>query len=335
MAVSKRMWQREQERKRRERIRRARRRRNCAVAVVILAVAAVIAIVMLNKDTDKPKTPKSTPAVEVKTDTTAVTNPYTTTRTEDDIKLSFYKNTAFAGNALAKTVGMYGILEETDIYADVNTELENVDTAIPQDATTPIAEQFKSKRFNKLFLCFGENELNKLSATEFKDQYAELVGKIKENQPDTTIYVLGIPPVSANTSELNSNITMSKIKSFNKRIISLAVDEELYYVDCVDALGDNKDFLPQGVSADGVNLNKAAVIDLLYYIQKEAYIPDSSDLADTGDGEEDDKEDDEEDDEKDEPTSEPTDKPDKTSAPTASPTPTVNVLKDKKSKGDN
>ena len=157
------------------------------------------------------------------------------------------------------------------------------------------------------------------------------VGKIKENQPDTTIYVLGIPPVSANASELNSNITMSKIKSFNKRIISLAVDEELYYVDCVDALGDNKGFLPQGVSADGVNLNKAAVIDLLYYIQKEAYIPASSDLADTDDGEEDD----EKDDEKDEPTSEPTDKSDKTSAPTASPTPTVNVLKDKKSKGDN
>lgn len=327
MAVSKRMWQREQERKRRERIRRARRRRNCAVAVVILAVAAVFAIVMLNKDTDKPKTPKSTPAVEVKTDTTAVTNPYTTTRTEDDIKLSFYKNTAFAGNALAKTVGMYGILEETDIYADVNTDLENVDTAIPQDATTPIAEQFKSKRFNKLFLCFGENELNKLSATEFKDQYAELVKKIKDNQPDTTIYVLGIPPVSANASDLNSSMTMSKIKNFNKRIISLAVDEELYYIDCVDALGDNKDFLPQGVSADGVNLNKAAVIDLLYYIQKEAYIPDSGDLVDMDDGEEDNEED--------EPTSKSTDKPDKTSAPTASPTPTVNVLKDKKSKGDN
>lgn len=317
MTVSQRMWKREQERRRRERIRRARRRRNCAIAVLLLAIVTVIVIVTAGKDNDSPKNEEPTAQpVNVVSDTKAVTDPYTTTREAEDIKASFFKESAFAGNALAQTVGMYGILPETDFYADVNVNLENVYTITTSGSTTSVSEQFKSRRFSKVFLSFGENELRTMTSSEFKTKYKELIDKIVDYQPKARIYLIGIPPVTAEVSSEDDKLTAKRINEFNKRIMSLAVDEELYYVDSVDALGDNKGFLPKGVSGDGINLNKAAVIDLLYYISKEAYIPDAQDVAELGADEDD------EDDEDEAETAE----PQKASTPT--PAPTVNVLKD-------
>ena len=322
MTMSQRMWIREQERRKRERERRARRRRNCAIAVFVLALIAVISIVLLmsgNKDEKVADTDASssyTQAPEI--DKTVASNSYTTTREIEDIKLSFYNESAFAGNALAETIGMYGILERTDFYSDVNADVTNVYTIKTLGSTTSIAEQFKSKNFKKIFLCFGEKELAKGNSAEFKSDYRAFINKIKEYQPNVSIYLVSIPPVTHQASDMNENgITMSRIKSYNKQIKTLAVEEDVYYIDSVDALGDNKGFLPSGVSNDGINLNKAAVIDLLYYAAKEAYIPTRDELT----------KDDEEDIEEEESTEE-NEESATSSASAPEPQATVNILKD-------
>lgn len=322
MAMSQNRWKLEQERKRRERLRRARRRRNCAIVVLLMAVVAVIAIVILNsngKNNNADKTPTQKPDVKMASDTAVVSDPYTTIRTEDDIKASFYSESAFAGNALAETIGMYGLLKDADFYAGVNVDLENVYTITTRGSTTSVSEQFKSRRFNKVFLSFGENELKTLKKSEFKREYKKLIEKIQEYQPNARIYLFATPPITVNASEYDKDMSMEKITDFNHAILSLAADSELYYIDSVDALGDNKGYLPKGVSVDGVNLNKAAVIDLLYYASKEAYIPSAEDLAKLSDK-------DEEDDDEAETTAKPSQK-DKASP---SPSPTVNVFKDSK-----
>ena len=117
---------------------------------------------------------------------------------------------------------------------------------------------------------------------------------------------------------------MEKIIDFNYIILSLAVDSKIYYIDSVDALGDNKGYLPKGVSVDGINLNKAAVIDLLYYASKEAYIPNAEDLKEISADAEEDTDELEEDEE------EITPKPSKADTASPSPSPTVNVFKDSK-----
>lgn len=319
MTMSQRMWKREQERKKRERMKRARRRRNCAIIVLFLAVATVVAIIMLSRDKNdsKPVVEVTESPVSVAVDSRVLSDPYTTTRGVDDIKQSFFADSAFAGNALAQTIGMYGILKETDFYAGVNVDLENVYTMTTYGSTTSIAEQFKSKRFSKVFLSFGENELKKMTASEFKAEYVALIEDLQEYQPNARIYLIAIPPVTAETSAAyDGKLNINRIQEFNKRIMSMAVDFGLFYIDSVEALGDNKSFLPKGVSADGINLNKAAVIDLLYYAVKESYVPDLQSLANF-ELEEDSEEDAEED-------NVPT--PVKPQAP--APSPTVNVFKD-------
>ncbi len=282
MTMSQRMWMREQERKKRERLRRARRRRNCAIAVFVLAIISVVAIVsFMSGDNsgavENDSQVEYTPAPVV--DKSTADNYYTTTRKPENIKLSFYNDAAFAGNALADTIGMYGILQNADFYSNVNADLENVYTMTTVGSTASIVEQFKSKNFKKIFLAFGEKELRNGNSADFKSNYRKLIEKIQEYQPNVSIYLISIPPVTVDASDANINgISMSRIRSYNKQIKTLAVEEDIYFVDSVDALGDNKDYLPKGISNDGVNLNKAAVIDLLYYAAKESYIPTRADL---------------------------------------------------------
>ncbi len=293
MTMSREMWMREQERKKRERLRRARRRRNCALAVFALAIVSVVLIVAFMSGGDSNSVTTDTTAHYTQTpaiDKSAAEKHYTTTRKPENIKLSFYNDSAFAGNALAETIGMYGILGNADFYSNVNADLENVYTTTTIGSTASIVEQFKSKNFKKIFLAFGENELSRGNSAEFKSNYRKLIEKIKEYQPNVSIYLISIPPVTAEASDANINgVSMSRIRSYNKQIKTLAVEEDIYFVDSIDALGDNKDFLPKGVSNDGINLNKAAVIDLLYYAAKESYIPTRADLA--ADAKKEDKED--------------------------------------------
>lgn len=275
MTMSQRMRMREHERRRRERIRRARRRRNCAIIVILLAALAVAVIVMsANKggESKAPTTTASPTAEQVSTN-----NPYTTTLTAEDLDSEFYENAAFLGNAVADTVAMYGILPDADFYTYVNADLDNAYSKYR--GKTSISNQIKNKKFDKLFVSFGEKELAWESAEEFRDGYGTFVEKMIEKQPDCEIYLIGIPPVTSEVSDSGENgMTMDNIEEYNNEIKHIAAENDIFYIDSVEALGNGKGYLPEGVSKDGISLNKAAVIDLLYYAERNAYTPDATDL---------------------------------------------------------
>ena len=152
---------------------------------------------------------------------------------------------------------------------------------------------------------------------EFIESYTNLIDKVKSYQAKAQIYVISIPPSTRETTSSGAyGMKLEKIKEYNKRIKAMAADEEVYYVDSVAALGKDDGYLPRGVSADGINLNRGSCIDLLQYITKKAYIPDSNGVSN----------DDESEDDEDAPKS--TSAPKKSSSQSSEPEPTVNVLKD-------
>ncbi len=326
MTMSQRMWRQQQERRRKERQRRARQRRNCALIVIFVAIVAMV-YVFANAGKDGQNQPTQT-APPQQTEN-VIKEAYTTKLDISDISTSFYKNCAFAGNALAESVEMYSILSEADFYTSINADLENVYTLTPSGSTISISDQFKSKKFKKVFLVFGENELKWESSSKFKTYYADFVEKIKEYQPNAGIYLFAIPPVTEEVATSDGYITKTLIKEYNKRIKSIAVSEEVYYIDSYNALSASGGFLPQGISSDGISLNKAAVLELLSYAQDESYIPEEADMAEDEEASEDEATADEEN------TDETEKEPEKTKKPEASAQPTVNVLKstaaDKKS----
>ena len=332
MAMSARMWKREQERRRRERQRRARRRRNCAL--VVFAAVAAVAVIAVNRACSV-KNSTSAPAAG-QTDTTAAPQQTDsaggTYKTDVDISkvnISFFNNAAFMGNAVADSISMYSLLPDTDFYTGIDLDVENVYTTAAGYSTTAAVDQLKSKKFNKIFLSFGEREISGELEKSFISAYMELVEKIKSYQPSAQIYIIGIPPVTREASKNEEyGLSEKKIKDYNKKIKLMAAEEDVYYVDSVKAVGSDGGYLPEGVSADGINLNRDCCIELIEYMTKKSAVPDEANIDDEDDetGDDTDKNSgrDETDDEDDEDAS-------ATASPSGKekqPEPTVDVRKD-------
>ncbi|MGN0161988.1 MAG: GDSL-type esterase/lipase family protein [Candidatus Ornithomonoglobus sp.] len=283
MAVSRRMWLREQERKRRERQRRARRRRNIAIAVFLLAAIAVVVIVMKGLKNSKPvkvDDPKDMAAAEQTSQNEVMPNAgvYTGTQAEVSVNADYFDNSVFIGNALAAGIDAYGILPYTDFYAGVHITLDNVYTTAANNSSMAVIDQLKSQKFNKVFISFGETELSWGDASQFADAYEELLERVKSYQQSANIYIISIPPIAETASVAGSGYSQRTIKAYNKALKIIAAQEKVYYVDSFEALGGN--YLPAGVSSDGVNLNKTYYAKLLNYAQTEAEIPDITDISD-------------------------------------------------------
>ena len=323
MAMSQRMWRREQERRKRERERRARQRRNCMI-IVIVAIAAVILIISKGcfgkKDsavTEQPA-PEQSETLEQEAQTKDVQR-YESAIDITDVNTSFFSSAAFLGNSVADSIGMYNLLKEADFYTDITLDVDNVYTTATGYSTTAAIDQLKSKQFTRVFLSFGELEIASDDVKEFIKSYTNLIDKVKSYQAKAQIYVISIPPSTKETTSSGAyGMTLGKIKEYNRRIKAMAASEDVYYIDSVAALGKDGGYLPHGASADGINLNRGCCIDLLQYITKKAYIPDKNSLSDE----------DEDDvlDEEDNPKS--TAAPKKRSSSESEPEPTVNVLKD-------
>lgn len=328
MAMSQRMWLREQERRKRERERLARQRRNCMI-IVILVIAAVVLVISkgcFGKKNSSVSETKETDIAEQEAQT-AGTARYESETDITDVNMSFFDNSAFLGNSVADSIGMYNLLEDADFYTDVNLDVDNVYTTATGYSTTAAIDQLKSKQFTRVFLSFGESELSADNVKEFIKSYKKLIDKVKSYQLKAQIYVISIPPSTQETSSGSLyGMTLNKIKEYNNRIKAMAAEKEVYYIDSVAALGKDNGYLPQGASADGINLNRGCCIDLLQYITKKAYVPNSNGISEKDTDEEDDEKEDE---------SEKTQTPKKSSSSEDEPEPTVNVLKDsvKKSAG--
>ena len=338
MTKSQRMWRREQERRRREREKRTRRRMLCT-AIVVIAVIAV-AVLAIFKACSSDGYEISTPRENTESAETSAmpqepqTAVYSPVRDMSEVNTSFFDNSAFLGDVVADTINMYGLLPGASFYTSVILNLENVYTTAVGYGTVPAADTLKSTKFNKIFLSFGSSYLEQGDARGFGERYEELVEKVKTYQQNAQIYVIAIPPSSMTASgSALYGATVQNIADYNRQIENIAEEYRLFYVDSVSALANSNRYLSDGVSYDGICLNKGCVIDLLYYMVNSSYVPDGSnnspdvltaapggdEAAVTGASAT--------------PTPSPTDEPQTQQVQTApTPKPTVNVLKESAAK---
>lgn len=266
-------------RKRRERKKRLQRRLTIT-AIAVLACVAAVTIIIFKGVTAEPK-----PSVDdtMESPETATGYPLSTGngagQLQENIVVNsdYFENAAFIGNAFAAGIDEYGILPLTDFYAGVDISLDNVYTTAAKNSSTAVVDQLKSKKYSKVYLSFGELEMAWDDVAQFELDYEALIDKIREYQPSANIYVIAIPPVSESASLSSAAQSIRTIKEYNNAIKKAAVAKKVYYIDSFAAIGGN--YLPEGVSVDGINLNKAYYAKILNYAQKNAAIPTARDLT--------------------------------------------------------
>ncbi len=187
---------------------------------------------------------------------------------EDD----YFADAVFIGDS--RTVGMfeYGGLEDiSTFYASTGLTVYEFDTAkfiaLPdRKEKVTVEEALQRNSFAKVYLMLGINEMGG-NMEVFAEEYAEMVARIRELQPDAIIYLQSIMKVSARRDAKGDHITNEGIEIRNERIQSMADNEKIFYLDINPPVCDEGGMISD-YTFDGVHL-KAKYIELWKQFLKE------------------------------------------------------------------
>jgi lysophospholipase L1-like esterase len=93
-----------------------------------------------------------------------------------------------------------------------------------------LLEAMKTKKFDKVFIMLGFNELGWPNYDVFLDKYSTLISEIKKIQPDAKIYLQSILHVTESHSAKEDYENNPRVNLYNKNIKKLADNKTVFYI---------------------------------------------------------------------------------------------------------
>ena len=183
---------------------------------------------------------------------------------------AYYKGAVFVGDSRTQGLQINAGLKSPDFFAGRGLNVKNARTEkIIKNAKgdmVTVIDALKDKKYKKVYICYGINELGWPYPNIFADEYKKTIEAVKKIQPDAEIVVCGILPVTEKKSKSDKIFNMKNVKKFNKVIKEMAEEIEASYVNLSPAVADKKGYLPKGVTPDGVHMDREYCKRILAYI---------------------------------------------------------------------
>ncbi len=172
----------------------------------------------------------------------------------------YFNDAAFIGDS--RTVGLYeyGEMEmRADFFAKISLTIYDVFTEpVAKDEETgkriTVEEALGRKQYGKVYLMLGLNELGTGTTESFTEEYAAVVDKLRELQPDAVIFVQGIMRVTEAKNESDPVFNNANINEKNDAISRLADNKDIFYIDVNEAVCDENGNLHSEYTTDDVHL---------------------------------------------------------------------------------
>lgn len=183
--------------------------------------------------------------------TTAVADEYWDLRTSLFGLLPIHENDiVFLGNSITDG-GEFNELFEMD-------NIKN--RGIRSDVITGIEKrlgQVTCGHPKKIFLLIGINDVSHgLTPAQLAARYERLVKRIRQESPDTKLYLQSVMPINNNFGRYrNLRGKEGVIRDFNKKIEEIAEANGAIFIDLQPLLVDNKGNLRKDLTNDGLHLN--------------------------------------------------------------------------------
>ena len=172
----------------------------------------------------------------------------------------WFDDAVFVGDSRTQGLENYDGLGNASYYAVkglmVNTAYTKAALVVNGKKET-VMQALSAKKFGKVYIMLGINELGWSSMQKFVDDYAQLVADAHKDQPGAKIYLQSILPVSAKKSASDAVYNNKKIGQYNQAIEKIAREKGAVYLNVAEAVSDASGALPQAASTDGVHLNAA------------------------------------------------------------------------------
>ena len=139
-----------------------------------------------------------------------------------------FASSVVLGDSIAMGFSEYDILNSSSVVAEIGIKIEETDKVKAQiDAAKMMNPQ-------AVFLCYGINDVREgsISTTSFADKYKLILDYIKEEMPDTKIYVNAIFPVHSNAVDKEPNL--EKIDEYNEKLSEACDKRQVAFLNNTD-----------------------------------------------------------------------------------------------------
>ena len=168
-------------------------------------------------------------------------------------------------------LALFSGLKDTTYYASKGLTVDTIFTkpvVTQADGTSiTIMQALEQRSFQHVYIMLGANELGWAYSNVFIERYGRVIDAIKRLQPDATIYVQSLFPVTQKRSDSDAILKNETINTYNTLIKQMAEEKNIVYLDVRQAVQTSDGILPDEASTDGVHLNKIYCQKWLEYIR--------------------------------------------------------------------
>ncbi len=179
----------------------------------------------------------------------------------------YFTETAFIGDSLTDGFRVYANLPDATFLCGTSMTIDGLKSRSAPGIDGTMMKRIEQGGFRKVYIMLGTNEyLVESNMERFIKKYANLVDTVKAHNPDAIIYIQSILPVSAEEEEespLDNDVT----RMYNKALLALSEEKEVYYLDVASIVTDEHGNLVSGSNTDGTHLNKEYYLKWLDYLK--------------------------------------------------------------------
>ncbi len=169
------------------------------------------------------------------------------------VEMDYLDDALFIGDSRTSTLYEYAGWEKTDFFVKYGQTVWDV-WDNDMDGVT-LEQMLTSKKYGKIYIMLGINELGRGTAESFAEQFGVVVAQVQQLQPEAVIFVESIMHVTQSKDAENTYINNQEINARNELLKTLANNQNIFYIDeneVMDEPGTGK--LKEEYSFDGVHL---------------------------------------------------------------------------------
>ncbi|MBR6045174.1 MAG: hypothetical protein IKP47_06025 [Ruminococcus sp.] len=190
--------------------------------------------------------------------------------TSDEIADDF-SDAVFIGNSRTVGLGMNCGKPLATFYAstglNVNRIWDSYEITLDNGTLGTAFDALKQHQFKRVYLMFGINEIAWPYLNVFQEMYEKVINEVKTIQPNATVYVQSVLPVSPLAVNTNEVFTTANVDNLNETYIKgAAANTGATYLDVNSALRDATGGLPLDASTDGIHLGRNYCLLWLKYL---------------------------------------------------------------------
>lgn len=218
-------------------------------------------------------TEETTTVTETETTTETTTEEVSETETETDISESeettaaasmssseykeHFSDSLFIGDSITVGFSAYGYIGENNVAAKVGLNPSSALTKeidMPDGSVKTVSARAAELQPKKVYIMLGSNGIQWLSNDSMLGSVSELSAEIKSADPDCSVYLLSIPPVTEVYNNENEGDIMSRINDYNAELKNIAAQNGCGYIDITTPLQDSTGyFAPELAEKDGIH----------------------------------------------------------------------------------